>query len=93
MKVDTTRIFNFYNDIIYKAISMLEPELVAKAKNVKTGFDYVVKNSLLGDSDKVKATRKKLYNEAYTSAINLGLSTEKINEIMKIVEDLMDCKP
>ena len=85
--------YYFYNDIIYKAISMLEPELVVEETNVKTGFSYVVENSLLGDSAEVKAIRKKLYNEAYTSAINFGLSTEKVNEIIKIVEDLMDCKP
>jgi len=93
MKVDTTRIFNFYNDIIYKAISMLEPELVVEETNVKTGFSYVVENSLLGDSAEVKETRKKLYNEAYTNAINLGLKPEQVDEIMTIVEDLMDCKP
>jgi len=93
MKVDTTRIFNFYNDIIYKAISMLDQDLVAEETNTKTGFGYVVENSLLGDSAEVKATRKKLYNEAYYNAINLGLKPDQVDEIMKIVEDLMDCKP
>ena len=90
-KADAVKVFNLYNDIMFKMLTVTNPADVKawNNENIKSGFEMVIKNNLETD----KKAKDFIIKKSEILLSSKGITDEQRNEIRTIINNLVNCKP